>query len=437
MRILIAVHHFPPLYTGGAEQRAYRTAAALQARGHTVRTIAIEQIDAGPANGVEYHDEFYEGVQIRRVSMNVSAAPAPFQWEYDNPWLGDHVRELIASWKPNIFHLISGYLMTASVLRAARAQGVPSVVTLTDFWWLCPRIQMLRSDSTLSTLPIDPNRCARCLGEEKRRYRLLTRLAPGVSRAFWGLHTGHTARLAQRQHILRQTLNQSSAIISPSRFLRDFHVAAGIDSERIVFSRQGRDFPNLSLEMLEKSPANQLRVGYFGQIVHLKGVHVLVEAVSRLRQRALTLKIYGDPSPYPRYAAALRRQANRVADRVEFCGVCGPSQLSEVLRNVDVIVVPSLWYENSPNVVLEAFAHRTPVIASNLGGMAELVQHGQNGLLFNPGEAASLAEQIERLLDEEHLLDKLRTGIAPIKGASQEIDELVALYRRVDRSVTA
>lgn len=157
MKILLAVHHFPPRYTGGAEWRAYRTAAALRSRGHDVRVVAIERIDAAGA-GLTWSDEVYEGVPVRRLAFNLSAAPDPFVWQYDNAWIGEHLDALIAQERPDVFHLIGGYLMTGSALLSARRAGLPVVVTLTDYWYLCPRISMLRSDGSISTLPLDAAR---------------------------------------------------------------------------------------------------------------------------------------------------------------------------------------------------------------------------------------------------------------------------------------
>jgi glycosyltransferase involved in cell wall biosynthesis len=87
-------------------------------------------------------------------------------------------------------------------------------------------------------------------------------------------------------------------------------------------------------------------------------------------------------------------------------------------------VVPSIWYENSPYSILEAFAHGLPVIATDLGGMAELVRHEESGLLFRRGDAASLAQQLARLLREPSLLGLLRSGVPPVKASSEEIDEI-------------
>src|SRR5512145_3511217 len=188
MKIVIAVHHFPPHYSGGAELRAWRTAAALQSRGHEVIAVCIEKIDHDPSNGnLETTGDTFEGVPVHRLHFNLAKAPDPFRWSYANPWIGDYLRAALPRWQPDVFHLIGGYLISAEALAAARENHIPRVVSLTDYWWLCPRIQLLRSDGSLSTLPIDPLRCARCLGEEQRRYRLPARYAPRLMEAFWRL----------------------------------------------------------------------------------------------------------------------------------------------------------------------------------------------------------------------------------------------------------
>ncbi|HNS64376.1 MAG TPA: glycosyltransferase, partial [Anaerolineaceae bacterium] len=85
-------------------------------------------------------------------------------------------------------------------------------------------------------------------------------------------------------------------------------------------------------------------------------------------------------------------------------------------------------YENTPNVILESFTCGVPVIASNLGGMAELVQDGRGGMLFAPGDARDLARQVERLIADPALLSRLREGIPPVRTVEDEMDELEAIY---------
>jgi glycosyltransferase involved in cell wall biosynthesis len=431
VKIVMAVHHFPPRYTGGAEWRAYRTAAALQARGHTVQVVCVERVDDGLATRVSWEDEIFEHVPVRRLSLNLAAAPNPFQWEYDNAWIGDHLETLLREQHPDVFHLIGGYLISARPLLVARQLGIPTVISLTDFWFLCPRIIMLRSDGQISALPIRAVTCARCLGEERRRYRIPGRIAPGLMGLYWRLQKKQIDRIKARTTFLLRALNQTDAIVSPSQFLRSMFIEAGVEAERIVFARQGRDFPGLDSQSFEKKPSHKLRVGYIGQIAELKGVHILIEAARQLPDPRLTVEVYGDTRRFPGYTARLGRligQDKRIRLRGTYRGQDG---LSQALRNLDVIVIPSLWYENSPNSILEAFAYRTPVIVSDLGGMSELVQDGENGLAFKVGDAASLAQRLEWLLDDPKLVTRLQAGIKPIKSQAQEMDELETIYANV------
>jgi glycosyltransferase involved in cell wall biosynthesis len=432
MKVLLAVHHFPPHYTGGAEWRAYRTAVALAKRGYETRVICVERPDAPQTESasLSWMDDCYEGVPVRRLFFNMSAAPDPFVWSYDNPWIGQHLRGFLQDFRPDVFHLIGGYLISGRALQVAQELAVPTLVTLTDFWFLCPRITLWRSNGQLSSLPIDPAACAQCLGEERRRYRWLARLFPGVMRSYWRGQMPARRRIAARLEFLLKVLNDMSIVISPSQFLRKLFIEAGVAPDRIVFSRQGRDFLGRADESPPKTRGTVLRVGYLGQIAELKGVHVLFEAAQHVPGAGLTVRAYGDPAPFPAYTRRLQRLAAQDR-RLQLAGVYrGAEELRRIMSDLDVIVVPSIWYENSPNVILEAYAHRTPVIASDLGGMAELVKHGQNGLLFAPGDAVDLARQIQRILSEPNLLTELQAGIEPVRGVTEEMDELEAFYHR-------
>ncbi len=412
--------------------QAYRTAAALIARGHEVQVICVANpADDSPA-GLTWRDDVYAGIPVRRLSFNMAAAPDPVRWEYDNLWIGEHLRNHFLAVRPDIFHLYGGYLISARPLLVAYELGIPSVVSLTEFWFLCRRFTMLRSDRTLSSPPLDPAVCARCIGEERRAYRLLGQLAPNVMQAYWRLRSDRVQQSKERTSFLLDALEKASVIVSQSRFVGDIFVKAGFPRERIHFCRQGQEFPHLEAEAPSKTPAHTLRVGYLGQVAWHKGVHVLVQAVRNISSANLTLQIYGDLGQEPAYVASLRHLVAgdpriRLEGRIEHVGI------SQVYRELDVIVVPSLWYENSPNVIFEAFAHQTPVIAADLGGMAELVESGQNGLLFELGSATDLARQLRRLLDEPDLLAALRAGIGPVKSAGQEMDELEAIYATVAR----
>ncbi|HQY92590.1 glycosyltransferase family 4 protein [Caldilinea sp.] len=430
MKVLIGVHHFPPVYRGGAEWRAHRLASALQEAGHEASVICVERIDDAQAAPLAYADEVFEGVAVRRLSFDLGAAPDPLHWEYDNLWVGEHLRQVFDERKPDLFHLIGGYLLTGSALRAAQQAGLPTVVTLTDFWFLCRRFSMLRTDGAISTLPIDPLRCARCLGEEKRRFRWLGKLAPGLMTHYWRQEGRNVNYFTQRRDDLTQLLAATDLAIAPSRFLRDFYIQAGMTARRMEFLRQGHKFGHLPRHTLIKTPAGRLRIGYLGQLAPLKGVHVLIDAVRSLPSLPVDLFLYGDSQLHSAYSAKLQSQADG-DERIHLMGQYERRQLTSILCNLDVTVVPSLWYENSPNVILEAFAHDTPVIAANFGGMAELVEDESNGLHFAVGNASDLARQLQRLVEDSTLLPRLTEGAVKTSTptVAEEMTKILALYQ--------
>jgi glycosyltransferase involved in cell wall biosynthesis len=436
MRVLIAVHHFLPRYTNGAEIESYTLAKGLQKGGHEVRIICIEQIDAGPAVGVNSWDDVYDGIPVHRLSLNHRAIPEAFRYSYENPWIGNHLRSYLLQHRVDVLHLISGYLLSGSVLQVAQESDIPTVVSLMDFWFLCPRITLLRSDNSLCSTAASPADCALCLRKERRRYRYLDRWSAGlIGKAlcvYWqGSNDALMRSVVARRNYLFSCLNQANAVISASRFVKERIEAQGIHLSHFYSVRQGLDCSQWDEGMPAPMREAGLSIGYIGQIAPHKGVGILLDAFLQLchtpRESAPKLLLYGDLQQFPDFVAQLRRKIVGRTD-VALRGRFDHRQIRRVHAGIDVLVVPSLWYENSPNVILEAFECGTPVVVSRLGGMAELVQEGVNGLQFQVGKAQDLARVLRSLLDEPQLLDQLRRGIPPVKTIDQELDELLGIY---------
>lgn len=433
MRILIAVHGYPPAYNGGAERRAERTARGLAARGHDVCVVAVESIEARPAEAAAY-DSMQDGVLVRRLYLSRADRSDQFHWSYDNPQTAAAIRRAIREWQPDVFHLFSGYLMSASVVQAAAAARVPVVVSLTDYWWLCHRTNLLDTRGQRCEGP-SLEGCARCQGEMSRRYRLLNRASPAAAEALWRRSASlrrfgdplGVAEQEQRARLLSQTLRSADALIAPSRYLAEFYTRHGIDRSKIRVWRQGVE--------LDSSPPRRasplLRVGYAGQIKYHKGVDLLLDAWAQLQGDApRCLVLYGSCAGEEAYSRQLRGMIEQF-DNALWGGAFQGNEVWQVLANIDVLVVPSRWVENSPNAILEAQAMGVPVVGSNLGGVAELVQNERNGLLFEVDNAADLARQLQRLIDEPGLLQRLSAAALPLQTVDEEIDQIACLYRSV------
>jgi len=446
MNVLLATHHFPPKYWGGGELRTYETARWLQQQGHRVMVLCIESIRDGDGKTLRYTEDVFggtadePGIRVRRLYFNLAASADPFVYSYDNPLIAAHLRLLLAQEQPDLFHVIGGYLISSSVLETAREFGIPTLVTLLEFWFLCPTNILLRGDGTLCNGPSDLVDCARCLMDTQRRFRIPDTRLPRASRAFWHFAasqpalgrplgvTTRTAELAQRRAVLHDALVNTDAIISPSQFVVDVFAENGVPREKMHLIGHIEDEPPITTRW-HKSPSDVLRIGYMGQIIRMKGVDVLVDAFLKLNPGTakVELKIYGNLQAAPEFGRALQARAAGNPGII-FAGTYDRDQVYRVLENVDVVVFPSIWYENAPRVIREAFETGTPVIATNLGSAAEYVIHNENGLLFEKGDVADLTAQLQRLIDEPGLVAKLRAGIPRVKPIEQEMRELSDLY---------
>jgi glycosyltransferase involved in cell wall biosynthesis len=156
---------------------------------------------------------------------------------------------------------------------------------------------------------------------------------------------------------------------------------------------------------------------------------VLINAFKQLNLPDVRLKIYGSFDHYPDYVASLKTLVVD-CDAIEFCGTFPNQQIAQVLSELDALVVPSIWYENTPLVVYSALAARCPVVASNFSGMSEVVRHEENGLLFTAGDAQHLAEALRSLATTADLLPRLSANCQPPKSTVQYVDEIEAVYQQ-------
>jgi glycosyltransferase involved in cell wall biosynthesis len=428
MRVLTVVHTYPPGASGGAEHRAERTCRALKALGHDVRVLSVHW-STGPGKRATVDGE-YRGVAVRRLWVR-SGGPASDS--YDNPEVEAAIRALITHWRPDVVHQFSGYLTSSSVIAAADALGVPVVVSLTDYWWLCHRVTLIRATGRACEGP-SPQMCALCQAQQRRRLRWPSRVAPTLVEALWRTAANLGAvpratleRQRARRSVLATRLGRAHVLLAPSAYMAQVHRAHGVPAERLRVMRQG-------VEGVQRHPrpdAAGLRVGYLGQVKAHKGVDLLVEAWAELRQHGTpSLVIVGASAGEDDYRRGLMRRT-RGWPEVEWHDAVGRDALWMTLAALDVLVVPSRWPENSPNVILEAQAVGLPVVGARLGGIPELIEEGVNGLLFEPDSAADLRRQLRRLIADPTLLERLRHGARPVRSVDDEVLELAGVYRTV------
>jgi glycosyltransferase involved in cell wall biosynthesis len=231
--------------------------------------------------------------------------------------------------------------------------------------------------------------------------------------------------MGYRHRLLHRVLTNAASLIAPTEFVRETYRQLGAPVDRVRVIPHGIAVP-AALPAAPPRSTDALRVAYVGGLAWQKGVHVVIEAVNGLPAQAVQLSVYGDTAAFPDYVAELKQLAQH--PQIQFMGRAAHAEIWQVLRQADVVVVPSLWYETASLIIQEAFAAGVPVIASNLGALRERVHDDVDGLLVTPGDPAAWRAALQRCAAEPELLPRLRQGIRPVRSMDEHVVDLEALY---------
>jgi len=241
-----------------------------------------------------------------------------------------------------------------------------------------------------------------------------------------------------RKKYIQHFLGFVDHFVSPSQFLADRYISWGIAEKRIsVIENVVR--AAVARESSEGMAATgHLRVGFFGQLSFLKGANVLFEAARLLDKQDRTdisFDIFGDyRSQPPEFQKELQERMETVGSNVRLHGPYDEFRVDMLMRSVDVIIIPSIWWENSPVVIQEAFRNGRPVICSDIGGMAEKVRNGVDGFHFHAGSALDIVTLLTRIADDRQILRDVMKTVRQPPAADEIIDGHLNLYRAIRAS---
>jgi glycosyltransferase involved in cell wall biosynthesis len=443
VRIVFVVHTFFPNWTAGTEVYTKSLARTLVKQGHEVFIVCYEPpTESYPHNSpIQAWDSLYEGLPVHRISFHRVHHVFHIK-DYFHRQVEEHLKRYFEDIRPDVVHVVHAMHLTTASIWAAKEVDLPVVSTATDFWYICPTYQLVKWDDSLCHGPV-PLTCLGCMAGGAgvswlRKLAGRQQLIPGLSPVLLWLARFPVFRsewqasllwLSERRAWMEKTLLEVDVLVVPTANTARLVTVNGLRAASIRNSGFGLEMGFVSFEPTHR-PASVLRLGYVGTFRHSKGLHILLDAMRLLPVDQVHLDIYGKSGHFPEYDRSLGLLAKGL-DHIAFRGTFPNDKLPEVFNGFDILVIPSLWYENSPLVLLSAFAQRIPVIASNIGSLADLVDHGQSGLLFETGDPNDLAKQIEKLLKDPQLLGRLRAGIPPVKTVEDNVDELLEIYAKL------
>lgn len=415
MRVLVLIHDFLPNHAAGSEIYAGHLARALADAGHEVSIFCCEENRA-----LEQHsltERVWEGLPVYEAIDNRIYHDLSIHW--DDPRMAEVFAGVCERVRPDVVH-VHGLQSVGGVsaLEVARRFARRVIMTLHEYWWLCPRHGLMYDLDGRACERATSADCARCVDVYPiDRERWSDAACAGAYQEL-GTRRWFARALDGRAEALAAAVAHVDRFIAPSHFLARRFLENGLPEAKLVVADYG--FPPAPRPAREAA-ARPLTVGYVGTLSDYKGVTTFARAVvqSGLTPDELRAPIHGHLDWFPDIAAELQLLATR-SECLELRGAFAPSERERVFAELDLLVVPSLWWENSPLTIHEAFQRGVPVLTSDRGGMAELVAGG-GGEVFAPGDAEALAALLKRLVAEPGQVDALAAGIPSVRPLSEDV----------------
>jgi len=449
LRILHVIHDFLPRHRAGSEIYADTLAHALVERGHEVHILCAEYDPQRPHLSLNWR--WHEGLPITEITNNWIFPR--FEESYCSNAINEQLEHVLKAVAPDILHIHNLLNLSFDLPQIAKRLGIPSVATLHEYVLLCPSGgQRVHLSEEYVCTEIDFDRCTRCFtqshfysqmafahlgGGQPGFISRLAAIAKNIAPAlFTKIGRATTARLPgvpitvhdieKRMQAANEVFDAIELFVAPSPSLSEEFRRFGMPEDKIEVSDYGFE----TLNHAEKVPStDRLRIGFVGTLVWHKGAHILVEAVRRLPAESVEVLIFGNLETFPGYVHDLRASAEGLP--IHFMGGFDGENAAEVYAQMDVLVIASLWPENSPLVIHEAFMAGLPVIGSNMGGTRDLIDDGRSGLLYDAFSPDSLSSCLQRLLDEEQLLENFRAHLPPVKSITDDAENWERTYERV------
>lgn len=385
--------------------------------GHHPVVLALEPVPHGVSREIGIEREEWNGLQVVRIKFDIATrTKEAFDTLYDRELL-DILKQILKAEQPQLFIVMNFYLLTLAAVEAAQFCNLPVFHVATDFLSICRRGTLIRWNGTPCTEGQSLKACTRCFISHRFLGRIgshcLNKLPDEILLA--GARHLESARRRNPVQLLNPFFNQLRVmdkrlekvsrlrnkidkVLAPTVFTAGMYLKGGFSRSQLCYLPFGVD-PSSPLNKVRRVRSGKKRFLFIGRLQPYKGLHVLLDAFNGLdAPQDAILTVYGAPDGHPDYVQRLRMTMDQ-NPHICFKGVILPDKLAAAFAETDFFVLPSLWHENSPLIVLDALQSKTPVIASDVGGVTDLISNGNNGLLFPMGDTRDLRGILQRLID--------------------------------------
>ena len=397
---------------GGDTTYSFNLAELLRQHGHTVRFFSMKHPLNFQTDDSRFFVDYIDFVEANFQS-NITTGIKVLKRSIYSIHARYKIREMLDEYRPDIAHVQNIHThITPSVLFELKQRNIPIVWTLHDYKFICPNATLLEHG----------NICEACKGE--KFYRAIVYRCKKNS-----LPASVIASLEAYIHKLLDVKKLVSVFISPSDFLRNKFIEFGWPANSIVtvhnFLTDDQFFP------LEQENRNYIL--FLGRVEEIKGIRTLITAVSELQQ--VLLKVAGD--------GELRRELETMCiengfSNIEFLGRLEKSAVKDVVQKCAFVVVPSEWYENYPFSIMEVMAMGKAVLASDVGGIPELVKENVTGMLFKPGNITELKQKLILMLKSKELCNTLganaRALVESVNNKKIHFEEIMKIYSQAQQA---
>jgi glycosyltransferase involved in cell wall biosynthesis len=411
MKILYLVHQFYPEFWTGTEKVVLKIASIMQQADHYTSVVTSsfkeDHCFTQSMGTLLFGEHLYNGIPV--LALKHKFTPITIHTGIRDATMTELARHILSLEKPDIIHVGHGMRVNEFLFLALDLK-IPYIMTLTDFWWICPRFTLISSSGQLCKGPENGRACAR--------------MCPEFSQDF----------IKQRLYLARKALEGAQRLAAPSNFVANMFKAEFKDLNIEVINH-GLSYNIIKKNTRRYQKGDKLIFSFAGSFSRHKGIHLLIEAIKQINSEDLALKIYGSGTD-PQYTDELLEMA-KGDRRIQFCGVFPAQEVGTVMGEIDILVIPSTCYETYSLILHEALACHVPTIVPNVGGMAEKVRDGFNGFTFQIGNGGSLKAVIENIITNPLLLNQVKDNLkySLVNSVEQEAYAYHTMYNEVLRNL--